>query len=116
MVFLEPYPKSLTAELHGDWVMIEGSDRGRFTSYPYVEFTHFAGISPRRYRELFERAKRKSADGRFIEWKDNAKQPIIDLKFPFYMELEKRLFDAAKLYSRFHWVIYRRDCVDLKER
>jgi len=29
VVFLEPYPKSLASELHGDSIQIEGSDRGR---------------------------------------------------------------------------------------
>jgi deoxycytidylate deaminase len=98
VVFSEPYPKSLTAELHGDSVMIEGSDRGRYSSYPSVEFVHFCGISPRRYREMFERTSRKDSDGKFWEWKDNVKQPIIDIKFPFYMELEKKVYDATKIY------------------
>jgi hypothetical protein len=98
VIFLEPYPKSLTAELHGDSVMIEGSDRGRYSAYPYVEFKHFWGISPRRYREMFERTKRKDDDGKFLAWKDNVQQPLIDLKFPFYMELEKKVFDATKSY------------------
>jgi hypothetical protein len=98
VVFLEPYPKSLTAELHGDSAMIEGSDRGRYSTYPYVEFIHFHGISPRRYREMFERMNRKDSDGKFWEWMNNVKQPIIDIKFPFYMELEKKVYDATKIY------------------
>jgi deoxycytidylate deaminase len=53
VMFLEPYPKSLTANLHGDSVRIEGADRGRHQPYPAVEFSHFHGISHRRYRELF---------------------------------------------------------------
>src|SRR5262249_38983885 len=55
VIFLEPYPKSLTANLHGDAVRIEGADRGRHQSYPAVEFSHFHGVTHRRYRELFER-------------------------------------------------------------
>jgi deoxycytidylate deaminase len=98
VVFLEPYPKSLTAELHGDSVMIEGSDRGRYSTYPYVEFTHFCGISPRRYREMFERIRRKDDDGKFLPWKDNIQQPTVDLKFPFYTELEQKVLEFTKNY------------------
>ncbi|HML06609.1 MAG TPA: anti-phage dCTP deaminase [Xanthobacteraceae bacterium] len=98
VVFLEPYPKSLTAELHGDSVMIEGSDRGRYSGYPCVEFIHFCGISPRRYREMFERIGRKDGNGKFLPWKDNIQQPIIDLKFPFYTELEQKVFEFTKNY------------------
>jgi deoxycytidylate deaminase len=101
VIFLEPYPKSLTANLHGDAVRIEGADRGRHQSYPAVEFTHFHGVTHRRYRELFERARRKDANGDFVEWSnslnDDGKvkpRPIIDLKFPFYLQLEKTIIEA----------------------
>jgi hypothetical protein len=97
VVFLEPYPKSLTASLHGDSVQIELADRGRHQLYPSVEFTHFHGISHRRYRELFERGKRKDDQGNFSEWTNPLRdqtgeikpRPIVDLKFPFYLQLEK---------------------------
>lgn len=98
VIFLEPYPKSLTAELHGDSVMIEGSDRGRYSGYPFVEFKHFCGISPRRYRDMFERTNRKDDDGKFLPWKDDIQRPIIDLKFPFYMDLEKKVYAFTKTY------------------
>lgn len=91
VVFLEPYPKSLAAEMHSDSIKIEGADRGRYESYPAVEFVHFHGISPKRYRETFERGRRKDRNGKFQPWKDDQKVPLVDLKFPFYMELEKEV-------------------------
>ncbi|WOH78267.1 anti-phage dCTP deaminase [Bradyrhizobium sp. BEA-2-5] len=103
VIFLEPYPKSLSAALHGDSVKIEGADRGRYQGYPAVDFMHFHGISHRRYRELFERTKRKDDDGKFLEWHDphidedtrtRYPRPIVDLQFPFYLELEKRTMQA----------------------
>jgi hypothetical protein len=99
VVFLEPYPKSLTAELHADSVMTEGADRGRYQAYPKVEFIHFYGISPRRYREMFERRKRKDDNGQFREWIETPQLPIIDLKFPFYMSLELHIYNQVKLYT-----------------
>jgi deoxycytidylate deaminase len=98
VIFLEPYPKSLTAHFHSDSVSIEESDKGKYSSYPCVEFAHFHGVSPRRYRELFERGRRKNGDGTFYEWKDNIKRPIVDLKFPFYMNLEAAVLKAATAY------------------
>jgi deoxycytidylate deaminase len=99
VVFLEPYPKSLTSDLHGDAVVIEGGDRGKYQDYPCVQFDHFHGISPRRYREMFERTKRKDDDGKFIEWNiDNVPRPIIDLKFPFYMRLEEEVLNNLDGY------------------
>ena len=100
VVFLEPYPKSLTGHLHSDSVVIEGADRGKYSHYPSVEFEHFYGVSPRRYRELFERNSRKEASGAFVEWKDGIKQPIVDLKFPFYLSLEAAILRSTNAYLR----------------
>ncbi|MGY8681192.1 anti-phage dCTP deaminase [Bradyrhizobium sp. UFLA05-153] len=101
VVFLEPYPKSLTANMHGDSVRLEGADRGRHQSYPAVDFSHFHGVTHRRYRELFERSKRKDRDGNFLEWSNPLTtegkvmpRPIIDLKFPFYLQLEAKIIEA----------------------
>ena len=98
VVFLEPYPKSVTAHLHADSVSTEGPDRGKYSEYPSVECTHFHGISPRRYRELFERGRRKDDDGAFFEWIEQRRRPIIDLKFPAYLNLEESVLRAATVY------------------
>lgn len=97
VIFLEPYPKSLSSDLHSDSISIEGIDRGKYQDYPSVTFVHFSGVTHRRYRELFERTKRKSEDGDFVEWKDGGK-PIIDLKFPFYLSIERLLLDTFEKY------------------
>lgn len=95
VVFLEPYPKSLAYDLHSDSIMIEGGDRGSYNAFPRVEFEHFFGVSPRRYREFFERGKRKDDDGNFVLYGDPDKlvgpAPIMDVKFPFYAQLEAHL-------------------------
>jgi deoxycytidylate deaminase len=89
VVFLEPYPKSLATDLHSDAICVEGGDRGHYQSYPCVEFEHFCGVTPRRYREIFERGKRKrDKDGSFIEYMNGEPSPIVDIKYPFYHELE----------------------------
>lgn len=87
VVFLEPYPKSLVLDLHGDSIMVEGNDRGKFNSYPSVLFEHFYGVSPRRYRELFERGKRKEG-GEFVEWRGGSPRPNLNIRTPYYVEAE----------------------------
>lgn len=95
VVFLEPYPKSLAFDLHADALEIEGSDRGQFSTFPAVKFEHFFGVTPNRYRELFERGKRKTRDGEFLSHIDGQAQPIMDIKFPVYLTLEAQLVEQA---------------------
>jgi deoxycytidylate deaminase len=89
VVFLEPYPKSRAAQLHSDSISIEKGDRGRYNDYPAVEFVHFFGITPRRYRDLFSRSKRKNDDGKFIVYgATGVPTPIVDVRTPYYQLLE----------------------------
>lgn len=92
VVFLEPYPKSLAMDLHTDSISIEGADRGKYQTFPAVKFEHFYGITPRRYRELFERGKRKDDDtGAYKEWITGEPKPNLDIKTPYYVEVEEIL-------------------------
>lgn len=88
VVFLEPYPKSLTAQLHSDAAQIEGHDRGPYASFPAVDFQHFFGVTPRRYQELFARGRRKDGQARFLEYRGNVKRPLVDIKSPAYSQPE----------------------------
>jgi deoxycytidylate deaminase len=88
VVFLEPYPKSLALDLHTDAIQVESGERGKYHHYPFVSFEHFYGISPRRYRELFERGRRKDKDGKFQEYIAGQKRPNMDYKNPFYNPME----------------------------
>jgi deoxycytidylate deaminase len=62
VVFLEPYPKSYAWKLHSDSIEID--QRGHPTK---VSFEAFIGVSPVRYRDLFEKRKRK-IDGVAQKW------------------------------------------------
>lgn len=94
VIFLEPYPKSLAYDLHSDSISVEGGDRGAYNKFPSVEFEHFYGVSPRRYREIFERAKRKDDHGNFLPYGKDGPRPIINLNFPFYAQLEEHLTEG----------------------
>lgn len=97
VIFLEPYPKSLVLDLHNDSIVVESSDRGKYADYPKVEFEHFYGISPRRYRELFERGRRKDESGNFVEWQFGYPRPNLGVSSPFYNDFERELFETVVL-------------------
>ncbi|MDN3274272.1 anti-phage dCTP deaminase [Frankia sp. RB7] len=97
--FLEPYPKSAAFALHPDSIEVEGSSRVHYANYKKTKFTHFFGISPRRYRDFFEKSLRKNkATGRAQEWLGprNEARPILDVKVAIYLPLEKYVEDALR--------------------
>lgn len=53
VVFIEPYPKSRAPSSHTDSITVGNSDSKK------VSFEHFEGISPRRYRDIFQKKKRR---------------------------------------------------------
>lgn len=90
VVFLEPYPKSLVADLHSDSIEVEAIDRGKYSHFKSVAFDHFFGVAPRRYRELFERGKRKQGRD-FKPWLHGSPQPNLRVVAPTYAEIEKAI-------------------------
>lgn len=83
LVYLEPYPKSYAVELNSDSITFDEdlSDRK-------VLFTPFVGISPRRYRDIFEKKGRKSSNGKKRDWYFGEPQPMIEDRTANYVENE----------------------------
>jgi hypothetical protein len=97
--FLEPYPKSAAFALHPDSIEVEGSSRVHYANYKKTKFTHFYGISPRRYRDFFEKSLRKNkTTGKSLDWfgSRNEPRPILDVKVPIYLPLEKYVEEALQ--------------------
>ena len=92
VVFLEPYPKSYAFELHRDAINVEGDAEGR-----KVLFEAFIGVSPYRYRDLFEKGRRKYSGGIAQKWNKDVKRPMIEVYFPSYFEAETHV--AASLHN-----------------
>ena len=84
VVFLEPYPKSYAQKLHSDSITFE-------TDIPEkVLFQPFMGISPRRYRDIFEkRAARKDEFGKAKEWYEEGPAPLVEDRSPAYIANEE---------------------------
>lgn len=83
VVYIEPYPKSYAERLHSD-AMVVGSRRDG----EKVRFTPFVGIAPFRYRDLFERGRRKDEKGIFKEWVRDSPAPIVPFTVATYLENE----------------------------
>lgn len=53
VVYIEPYAKSRAEELHEDAIIVEEKVQDRKRHRNKVPFTHFVGVGPRRYFDLF---------------------------------------------------------------
>lgn len=80
---MEPYAKSYAAELHADSIEVDGSGKGGL-----VSFQRFIGLSPYRYRDLFEKGARKYSTGEAQRWNTDTIRPMIDVMFPSYSQAE----------------------------
>jgi deoxycytidylate deaminase len=97
VVFLEPYPKSQAYKLHSDSITFDENDTTR------VVFSPFIGISPRRYRDIFEKKKRKDKTGRSVRWHHGHASPMIDDRGSAHIENEKDFLSVTvrKLFGRY---------------
>ncbi|PZU86578.1 MAG: deoxycytidylate deaminase [Chelatococcus sp.] len=83
VVFLEPYPKSYAQKLHSDAITFNAEENGK------VLFEPFIGISPRRYRDIFEKKKRKDNRGAALKWYESTPKPLIEDKSAAYIDNEE---------------------------
>lgn len=92
VVYMEPYPKSKAKELHENEIEIEHEAHGR------VAFMPFLGISPYRYRDIFQKGRRKK-DGVAVQWYEGFARPMIDVPVPTYVDLEA--WEYSRLIGKF---------------
>lgn len=92
VVFLEPYPKSYAHDLHADSITFD-----REKADAKVLFEPFIGISPRRYRDIFEKNKRKDGNGIAKKWYESSPVPRVEDKSDSYLDQEK--FAIAEAFN-----------------
>lgn len=90
VIYMEPYPKSKAKELHDNEIELEKRSTTR------VSFLPFLGISPARYRDIFQKGKRKR-EGIALNWMSGEPKPLIDLSALTYVDLES--FEVRKLQA-----------------
>jgi hypothetical protein len=88
------YPKSRAKQLHSNEIEIEKVSEGK------VSFLPFLGISPYRYRDIFEKASRKTG-GLARTWysQDDRPRPLVPKSLPGYIEIEK--IEVDEMYGSF---------------
>ncbi len=85
VVYVEPYPKSLTKQLYADATCIDYDSNAPKNA---VQFVPFNGIGPRRYFDLFEMSTaRKDSNGRAVVWDSTEAAPKVS-PFTTYSDLE----------------------------
>ncbi len=97
LVYLEPYPKSHAKDLYADSITFSVAEANQ-----KVLFEPFIGISPRRYRDIFEKGKRKDGGGRAIRWNSGRPVPQVEDKSSAYLENEEPAISlaVAKLFPK----------------
>lgn len=85
VVYIEPYPKSYVSELYRDDVILGRNDNKNSDK---VYFEPFIGIAPFRYRDFFEKSKRKDKNGNVVDWQYVVPRPIIRVTGTGYQQSE----------------------------
>ncbi|HDZ02289.1 MAG TPA: hypothetical protein ENH52_12695 [Nitrospirae bacterium] len=93
LFFIEPYEKSLATELHKEEIVLEPENPHE--DHKKVVFSHFEGVAPRQYIDLFE------ADGRKVDGQGNTIDPAEALPVtPEYLdawsEVEAKVVDYLR--------------------
>lgn len=84
VIFMEPYPKSKAKELHSNEIELDSVNDKK------VSFVPFIGISPYRYRDIFEKKSKRKKGSVANKWYyDDMPSPMIDVLAPSYTELER---------------------------
>ena len=76
VVYIEPYPKSLTEALYHREICSESSGTNGDQSLDQVLFRSFRGISPTLYQRVFAYRKRKDSYGAIAKWVPEDAMPI----------------------------------------
>lgn len=102
VVYIEPYPKSMTEELYGEMVSVDAEPVGAdgqadsTTLAHFVAFEPFEGVAPSLYRELFEAGPRKDQQGYTLSWTKSTSTPKIARTSTAHLALELAVAKAVE--------------------
>lgn len=101
VVYIEPYPKSMTADLYDESVIIDGvggqgSDKER-QLHPRVVFDPFEGVAPSIYTELYKAGTRKGTRGYTVDWSRASARPKSIRTGAAHLSLEAPMFNELEL-------------------
>lgn len=84
--YIEPYPKRYAKDLHRDSITLKEGDGSEKTI-----FAPFIGISPYRFRELFEKGRRKNDTGQYSPWNESSPKPQVKLTIATYLQNDQAI-------------------------
>jgi cytidine deaminase len=85
VVYIEPYPKSFTKKLFSDSISETPNNKK-------VLFEPFIGVAPRLYQSAFKLiTKRKSKEGRIVDWKKGTANTRLKRFVTSYMAIENQI-------------------------
>lgn len=94
IVYIEPYPKSRALDLHDDSITTDQKRKD------HVVLSHFHGISPRRYRDIFEKGKRKNSDNTAKPWYEGTPAPLVGDRYSSHVLFEPLIInDLGKIIA-----------------
>jgi deoxycytidylate deaminase len=103
VVYIEPFPKSLAAQLYPTAIIVEGHGHAE----GHVVFEPFIGIAPRRYFDLFEMRseKKDKLTGTAVSWTGPKATPRVPRSAPLYITAEATVItDVEPGYHSFQHV------------
>ena len=104
VVYIEPYPKSLGPELHGDSVEVRGRSPSHeiwkskgLPSEEKVKFEPFVGVGPRIFEQVFRGRERKDGHGDPVDWPHENPTPVFAVDNPGFWINE--ILEIAELHA-----------------
>jgi len=91
--FIEPYEKSLAMRLHGDDIVLEPLTE---EVHKKVIFTHFEGVAPRQYINMFQARVQRKLGGRGVEVKPEESLPALPEYLDAWSEVEAKVVEDLK--------------------
>jgi deoxycytidylate deaminase len=93
VMYIEPYAKSLAAELYPDSISVDGDQKVG----SLIPFVPFVGIAPRQYMNLFAHEKRKNPDGTIMVFSGKNSVPRFTQESAVYLENELKVNKILRL-------------------
>lgn len=96
VIYIEPYPKSLTKYLYGQAVNVAEDDNHDSDA---LAFDPFVGVAPNRYIKLFEMVRRKDPDGYAIDEDHLDKEPTVYTRIDYVHSEDAYIGSLGKLFG-----------------
>lgn len=93
VVYVQPYIKSLSAELYKDSIVFDGDGKDN-----RVNFASLKGVTPLGFKRAFARStKRKNGDGSALKWNKRKAEPTFLTSIPYYVYSEREQLSELAL-------------------